>query len=125
MRFCPISVPWWARDFDGARKLISKAYLLLVSQLLPAFGLLMTTADYLVELIYTRQYRGAVPLCGFTYWDRSQLFSGSASCFGRLGGRDDRRDTAIRRAGAVAGIVLWEWWALIKVAKAPGTSIVN
>jgi hypothetical protein len=25
--------------------------------------------------------------------------------------------------GTIAGLVLWEWWALIKVAKALGTSI--
>ena len=28
-------------------------------------------------------------------------------------------------AGTIAGLVLWEWWALIKVAKALGTSIAK
>jgi hypothetical protein len=28
-------------------------------------------------------------------------------------------------AGTIAGLVVWEWWALIKVAKALGTSIAK
>jgi O-antigen/teichoic acid export membrane protein len=69
-------------DVDGARKLVSKAYLLLGCVLPPLYGLLIATADDLVELIYTREYLGAVPLMQILFVGRA--FSGPATSFGGL-----------------------------------------
>jgi len=68
-------------------------------------------------------------------------FAGALGVWIRSAGRDDRRDIAFpvncldlglllfglagAVAGTIAGLVVWEWWALIKVAKALGTSIAK
>lgn len=133
-------------NVDGARSLVSKANLLLGCILPPLYGLLIATADELVELIYTRKYLGAVPLM--------QIYSlgGIATVFGAghllwaFGfGRQAATIGAVSLllsialsilglqlfglAGAVAGsigsLVLWEWWSLTVAAKALGTSIAK
>jgi O-antigen/teichoic acid export membrane protein len=131
---------------DDARALIQKGYLLLGLMLPPVFGLLFSTADELVEIIYTREYLGAVPLM------RIYLLGQTATVFaaGHLlqvfrFGRQAAIVGAISLllsiglsiigvqffglAGAVAGsttsLVLWECWALNKVAKALGTRITQ
>ncbi|QHO72373.1 hypothetical protein ACH79_06790 [Bradyrhizobium sp. CCBAU 051011] len=133
-------------NVDGARKLISKAYLLLGCLLLPTFGLVIATADELVELIYTREYLGAVPLVQIyslgqiaTVFGSSWLLS--AFGFGRLAATIGAISLLVSIAlsiiglqlfglagavvGTIAGLVVWEWWALIKIAKALGTSIAK
>lgn len=133
-------------DLDGARKLISKGYLLLVCMLVPAFGLLMATADDLVELIYTREYLGAVPLMRIYALGQIATVFGSgwvlsAFGFGRLAATLSAISLLLSVvlsilglqffgltgavAGSIAGLVLWEWWGLIKIAKALGTSIAQ
>jgi O-antigen/teichoic acid export membrane protein len=133
-------------NVDGARKLISKGYLLLVCMLLPAFGLLIATADDLVELIYTREYLGAVPLMRIYALGQIATVFGSgwllsAFGFGRLAATLSAISLLLSIAlsilglqlfglagavaGSIAGLVLWEWWGLIKVAKALGTSIAK
>jgi O-antigen/teichoic acid export membrane protein len=133
-------------NVDGARKLISKGYLLLLSMLLPAFGLLIATADDLVELIYTREYLGAVPLMRiYALGQIASVFGSgwllSAFGFGRLAAMLSAISLLLSIAlsilglqlfglagavaGSIAGLVLWEWWGLIKVAKALGTSIAK
>jgi O-antigen/teichoic acid export membrane protein len=133
-------------NVDGARKLISKAYLLLGCLLPPVFGLLIATADDLVELIYTREYLGAVPLMRIYLLGQIATVFGAGQLlwafgFGRqaatIGATSLLLSIALSIlglqlfglagavAGTIAGLVLWEWWALIKVAKALGTSIAK
>ena len=132
-------------NVDGARKLVSKAYLLLVC-MLPVYGLLIATADDLVELIYTREYLGAVPLMQIYLLGQIVTVFGAGHLLWAFGfGRQAATTSAISLslsialsilglqlfglagavAGSIAGLVLWEWWALIKVAKALGTSIAK
>ncbi|WOH56072.1 hypothetical protein [Bradyrhizobium sp. BWC-3-1] len=133
-------------NLAGARKLISKAYLLLVCMLLPAFGWLIATADELVELIYTREYLGAAPLMRIYSVGQIATVFGSGWLLSAFGlGRLAATIGAISLllsvalsilglhffglagavAGTVAGLVLWEWWGLIKVAKALETSFAK
>jgi O-antigen/teichoic acid export membrane protein len=133
-------------NVDGARKLISKGYLLMGCMLLPVLGLLIATADDLVELIYTREYLGAVPLMRIYLLGQAATVFAAAQLLWVFGfGRQAATFSAISLllsialsilglqlfglAGAVAGstasLVLWEWWALTKVAKALGTSIAK
>jgi O-antigen/teichoic acid export membrane protein len=133
-------------NVDGARKLISKAYLLLGCLLLPAFGLVIATADELVELIYTREYLGAVPLMQiYSLGQIATVFGAgwllSAFGFGRLAATIGAISLLLSIAlsilglqlfglagavaGTIAGLVVWEWWGLITVAKALGTSIAK
>ena len=127
----------------GARRLISKGYFLLGFILLPVLGLLILTADDLVELIYTQKYLGAVPLMRiyllgqmatafaagyllkvFGYGRQAAMFSAvllvlsiSLSIIGvNLFG------LAGALAGSTVSLVLWEFWTLNKVAKGLGTS---
>jgi O-antigen/teichoic acid export membrane protein len=132
-------------NVDGARKLASKAYLLLVC-MLPVYGLLIATADDLVELIYTREYLGAVPLMQIYLLGQIVTVFGAGHLLWAFGfGRQAATTSAISLslsialsilglqlfglagavAGSIAGLILWEWWALIKVAKALGTSIAK
>jgi O-antigen/teichoic acid export membrane protein len=131
---------------DDARALIQKGYILLGLMLPPVLGLLISTADELVELIYTREYLGAVPLM------RIYLLGQIATVFAAghllqvfrfglqaamIGAISLLLSIALSilglnffgLAGAVAGsttsLVLWECWALNKVAKALGTSIAQ
>jgi len=130
-------------NLDGAISLISKGYLLLGLALPPVLGFLILTADDLVELIYTAEYLGAVPLMRiyllgqiatvfaaghllltFGYGKQAAttgaialLLSLGASILGvKLFG------LAGAVAGSTIGLVVWEWWALHKVAKGLGTS---
>lgn len=133
-------------NFDGARKLILRANLLLGCMVLPAFGLVIATADDLVELIYTREYIGAVPLMQiYSLGQIVTVFGASwllwAFGFGRLAATIGAISLLLSVAlsilgvqlfglagavaGTIAGLVVWEWWALIKVAKALGTSIAK
>jgi O-antigen/teichoic acid export membrane protein len=134
-------------EVDGARKLISKGYLLLGCMLPPLLGLLIATADDLVELIYTREYLGAVPLMRiYLLGQFASVFGAGYLVWGAFGfGRQAATISAISLllsialsilgvqlfglagavAGSIAGLVLWEWWALTKVAKALGTSIAK
>jgi O-antigen/teichoic acid export membrane protein len=132
-------------NVDGARELVSKAYLLLAC-MLPVYGLLIATADPLVELIYTREYLGAVPLMQIYILGQIATVFGAGHLLWAFGfGRQVATTQAISLllsiavsilglqlfglagavAGSIAGLVLWEWWALIKVAKALGTSIAK
>ncbi|MDA9493651.1 hypothetical protein XI08_32225 [Bradyrhizobium sp. CCBAU 11361] len=132
-------------NLDGARELVSKAYLLLVC-MLPVYGGLIATADDLVELIYTREYLGAVPLMQIYLLGQIATVFGAGHLLWAFGfGRQAATTGAISLllsiavsilglqlfglagavAGSIAGLVLWEWWALIKVAKALGTSIAK
>ncbi|MFB9266928.1 lipopolysaccharide biosynthesis protein [Bradyrhizobium erythrophlei] len=131
---------------DDARALIQKAYLLVGLMLPPVLGLLISTAEELVELIYTRAYLGAVPLMRiYLLGDMATVFAAGhlllAFGFGRqaaiVGAISLLLSIALSilalqffgLAGAVAGsitsLVLWECWALNKVAKALGTSIAQ
>jgi O-antigen/teichoic acid export membrane protein len=133
-------------NVDGARKLVSKGYLLLGCMLPPVFGLLIATADDLVELIYTRQYLEAVPLMRIYLLGQIATVFGAGQLLWVFGfGRQAAMISAISLllsialsilglqlfglAGAVAGsmasLVLWEWWALAKVVKALETSIAK
>ncbi|WFU22179.1 lipopolysaccharide biosynthesis protein [Bradyrhizobium sp. CB1717] len=133
-------------NVDGARKLVSKAYLLLACTLPPLFGLLIATADDLVELIYTREYLGAAPLMQIYSLGQIATVFGAGQLLWALGlGRQAATISAISLllsvalsilglqsfglagavAGSITGLVLWEWWALIKVAKALRTSIAK
>jgi O-antigen/teichoic acid export membrane protein len=131
---------------DEARALIQKGYLVLGLTLPPLLGLLFSIADELVELIYTREYLGAVPLMriylvgqmatAFAAGHMLQIFG-----FGRpaaiVGAISLLLSISLSLlglqflglAGAVAGstasLVLWECWTLNKVAKALGTSIAQ
>jgi O-antigen/teichoic acid export membrane protein len=131
---------------DDARALIQKGYLLLGLMLPPVIGLLISTADELVELIYTREYLGAVPLMQiYLLGQMTNVFAAGHLLqvfrFGRqaamIGATSLLLSIALSilglhlfgLAGAVAGsttsLVLWECWALNKVAKALGTSIAQ
>ncbi|MGY4626435.1 lipopolysaccharide biosynthesis protein [Bradyrhizobium sp. USDA 4486] len=133
-------------NIDGARKLVSKAYLLLGCVLPPLYGLLIATAEDLVELIYTREYLGAVPLMQIYSLGEIATVFGAGHLLWALGfGRQAATVGAISLllsialsilglqlfglAGAVAGsigsLVLWEWWSLTKAAKALGTGIAK
>ena len=133
-------------NFEGARKLISKAYLLLACMLLPAFGWMIATADELVELIYTREYLGAAPLMRiYSVGQIATVFGSgwllSAFGLGRLAATIGATSLLLSIvlsilglqlfglagavAGTVAGLVLWEWWGLIKIAKTLETSIAK
>jgi O-antigen/teichoic acid export membrane protein len=133
-------------NVDGARKLVSKGYLLLGCMLPPVFGLLIATADDLVELIYTREYLGAVPLMRIYLLGQIATVFGAGQLLWVFGfGRQAATISAISLllsivlsllglrlfdvagavAGSIASLVLWEWWALTKVAKALGTSIAK
>jgi O-antigen/teichoic acid export membrane protein len=133
-------------NLDGARKLVSKGYLLLGCMLPPVFGLLIATADDLVELIYTRQYLGAVPLMRIYLLGQIATVFGAGQLLWVFGfGRQAATISAIALllsialsilglqmfglagvlAGSIASLILWEWWALAKVAKALGTSIAK
>lgn len=129
-----------------ARALVQKGYLLLGLILPPLLGLLISTADELVEIIYTSEYLGAVPLMKiyllgqlatvFAAGHLLQVFK-----FGRqaavIGAISLLLSVVLSTlgvhffglAGAVAGstvsLVLWECWALKKVAKALGASIAQ
>ena len=131
---------------DDARALIQKGYLVLGLMLPPVLGLLFSTADELVELIYTREYLGAAALMRiyllgqlatvFAAGHLLQVFG-----FGRqaaiIGAISLLLSIALSilglhffgLAGAVAGsttsLVLWECWALNKVAKALGTRVAQ
>ena len=133
-------------NFDGARELISQSYLLLGLVMPPVLGLLISTADELVELIYTPEYLGAVPLLRiyllgqmatvFAAGHLLQVF-GYGSQAARVAGVSLLLSIALSvlgvklfgLAGAVAGstisLVLWECWALNRVAKGLGTSPVT
>jgi O-antigen/teichoic acid export membrane protein len=135
-----------AGNFDGARKLISQGYLLLGFFLPPVLGLLILTADELVELIYTPQYSGAVPLMQiyllgqiatvFAAGHLLQVFGYGRQAV-RVGGASLLLSITLSvlgvklfgLAGAVAGstisLVVWECWALNRVAKGLGTSPVT
>jgi O-antigen/teichoic acid export membrane protein len=131
---------------DEARALIQKGYLLLGLMLPPVVGLLISTADELVELIYTREYLGAVPLMRiYLLGQMTNVFAAGHLLQVFRFGRQAAMVGAISLllsitlsilglhffglAGAVAGsttsLVLWECWALSKVAKALGTSIAQ
>ncbi|MBR0706639.1 lipopolysaccharide biosynthesis protein [Bradyrhizobium liaoningense] len=135
-----------AGKLDDALALIQKGYLVLGMMLPPVLGLLISTANELVELIYTREYLGAVPLM------RIYLLGQMATAFaaGHLlqvfgFGRRAAKIGAISLllsialsilglqffglagvvAGSVTSLVLWECWALNMVSKALGTSIAQ
>jgi O-antigen/teichoic acid export membrane protein len=131
---------------DDARELIQKGYLLLGLMLPPVLGLLISTAGELVELIYTREYLGAVPLMRiYLLGQMATVFAAGHLLqvfgFGRkaaiVGAISLLLSIALSilglqlfgLAGAVAGsttsLVLWEFWAANKVAKALGTSITQ
>jgi O-antigen/teichoic acid export membrane protein len=131
---------------DDARALIQKGYLLLGLMLPPVLGLLISTADDLVELIYTREYLGAVPLMRiYLLGEMATVFAAghllTVFGFGRqaaiVGAISLLLSIALsilglhffELAGAVAGsttsLVLWEGWALNKVAKALGTRVTQ
>lgn len=131
---------------DDARALIQKGYLLLGLMLPPALGLLILTANELVELIYTREYLGAVPLMRIyllgqiaTVFAAGHLlqvfgFGGQAAVISAISLLVSIALSVLGLqffglAGAVAGsttsLLLWECWALNKVAKALGTSIAQ
>jgi O-antigen/teichoic acid export membrane protein len=131
---------------DDARALIQKGYLLLGLVLPPVLGLLISTAGELVELIYTREYLGAVPLMRiYLVGDIATVFAAGHLLhvfgFGRpaaiVGAITLLLSIALSilglqffgLAGSVAGsttsLVLWECWSLYKVAKALGTSIAQ
>jgi O-antigen/teichoic acid export membrane protein len=133
-------------NFDGAHRLISKGYLLLGFMLPPVLGLLISTADDLVELIYTPEYLGAVPLMRIYLLGQMATVFAAGHLLQVLGyGRQAATFSAIflllsialsilgvnlfGLAGAAAGstisLFLWEWWALNKVAKGLGTSLVT
>jgi O-antigen/teichoic acid export membrane protein len=133
-------------NLDGARKLISKGYLLMGCLLPPVFGLLIATADDLVELIYTRQYLGAVSLMRIYLLGQIATVFGAGQLLWVFGfGRQAATISATALllsialsiiglqifglagvvAGSIASLILWEWWALAKVAKALGTSIAK
>ena len=135
-----------AGNFDGARKLISQAYLLLGFVLPPVLALLILTADELIELIYTPEYLGAVPLFRiYLLGQMATIFAaghllpvfGYGKQAARFGGVSLLLSIAFSvlgvklfgLAGAIAGsnisLVLWECWALSRVAKAFGTSLVT
>jgi O-antigen/teichoic acid export membrane protein len=129
---------------DDARALTQKGYLVLGFILPPILGLLFSTADELVELMYTHEYLGAVPLMRIYLLGQMATVFAAGHLLQVFGfGRPAAIVGAIclllsialsilglqffELAGAVAGsttsLVLWECWALNKVAKALGTSI--
>jgi O-antigen/teichoic acid export membrane protein len=131
---------------DDARALIQKGYLLLGLVLPPILGLLMVTANEIVELIYTRAYLGAVPLMRiYLVGDIATVFAAGHLLQVFRFGRQAALVGAIslllsiglsilglhffELAGAVAGsttsLVLWECWASSRVAKALGISIAE
>ncbi|MBV9111231.1 MAG: lipopolysaccharide biosynthesis protein [Hyphomicrobiales bacterium] len=133
-------------NLDDARKLVTKAYLLLGCVLPPLYGLLIATADDLVELIYTREYLGAVPLMQIYSLGEIVTVFGAGHLLWALGfGRQAATIGAISLllsialsvlclqlfglAGALAGsigsVILWEWWSLTKTAKALGTNVAK
>jgi O-antigen/teichoic acid export membrane protein len=133
-------------NIDGAISLISKGYLLLGLMLPPILGLLILTADDLVELVYTSEYLGAVPLMRIYLFGQMATVFAAGHLLGVFGyGRQSAITGAISLllsivssilgvklfglAGAVAGstisLVVWEWWALNKVAKGLQTSVVT
>jgi O-antigen/teichoic acid export membrane protein len=131
-------------NIDDASSLISKGYLLLGLVLPPILGLLILTADDLVELVYTSEYLGAVPLMRIYLLGQMATVFAAGHLLGVFGyGRESAITGAISLllsivssilgvklfglAGAVAGstisLVVWEWWAINKVAKGLGTSV--
>lgn len=129
----------------AARGLLSEAYLLLCFMLLPLLGLLILTAAELVELIYTSEYLGAVPLLRIYLLGQIATIFAAGHLLQAFGyGREAVRIGALSLSlslpisgfgimlfgltGAVAGsvisLVLWECWALKKVARALGTGLV-
>jgi O-antigen/teichoic acid export membrane protein len=133
-------------DLDGARELISKGYLLLAFMLTPVLGLVISTADELVELIYTPEYLGAVQLMRIYLLGQMVTVFAAGHLLGIFGyGRQAAMMSAISLllsfalsilgvklfglAGAVAGstisLVFWECWGLNKVAKGLGTGVVT
>ncbi|MGY3343698.1 MULTISPECIES: lipopolysaccharide biosynthesis protein [unclassified Bradyrhizobium] len=135
-----------AGKVDDARSLIQKGYLVLGLMLPPVLGLLISTANELVELIYTREYLGAVPLMRvYLLGQMATVFAAGHLLqvfgFGRraaiIGTISLLLSIALSilglqffgLAGVVAGstmsLVVWECWALSMVAKALGTSIAQ
>ena len=135
-----------AGNFDGARELISQSYLLLGLVMPPVLGLLISTADELVELIYTPEYLGAVPLLRIYLLGQMATVFAAGHLLQVFGyGRQAARVAGVSLllsialsvlgvklfglVGAVAGstisLVLWECWALNRVAKGLGTSPVT
>jgi O-antigen/teichoic acid export membrane protein len=135
-----------AGKLDDARALIQKGYLVLGLMLPPILGLLISTANELVELIYTREYLGAVPLMRiYLLGQMATVFAAGHLLqvfgFGRqaaiIGAISLLLSIALSilglqffgLAGTVAGsiisLVLWECWALYKVANALGTSVAQ
>jgi O-antigen/teichoic acid export membrane protein len=133
-------------NVDGAISLISKGYLILGLMLPPVLGFLILTADDLVELIYTPEYLGAVPLMRIYLLGQMTTVFAAGHLLLTFGyGRQAATTGAIALllslvssilgvklfglAGAVSGstlsLVLWEWWALNKVAKGLGTSVLT
>jgi O-antigen/teichoic acid export membrane protein len=133
-------------QLDDARALIQKGYLVLGLMLPPLLGLLFSTADEVVELIYTHEFLGAAPLMRiYLLGQMATVFAAGHLLqvfgFGRpaaiVGAITLLLSIALSLlglqffglAGAVAGstasLVLWECWALNKVAKALGTSIAQ
>lgn len=131
---------------DDARALIQNGYLVLGLMLPPVLGLLISTADELVELIYTREYLGAVPLMRIYLLGQMATVFAAGHLLQVFGlGRQAAIISAISLlvsialsilglqffglAGAVAGsttsLLLLECWALNKVAKALRTSIAQ
>jgi O-antigen/teichoic acid export membrane protein len=131
---------------DAARQLIAESYLLLSFMLLPLLGLLIVTAGELVELIYTAEYLGAVPLLRiYLLGQMATIFAAGhfLQVFGY--GRETVMIGALSLSlslgisiigiklfglmGAVAGstisLVLWECWALKKIAGALETSLIS
>jgi O-antigen/teichoic acid export membrane protein len=135
-----------AGKLDDAHALIQKGYLVLGLMLPPVLGLLISTADELVEVIYTREYLGAVPLMRIYLLGQMATVFAAGHLLQVFGlGRQAAMIGAISLllsialsilglqffglGGAVAGsttsLVLLECWALNKVAKALGTSIAQ
>ncbi|SFI17639.1 lipopolysaccharide biosynthesis protein [Bradyrhizobium sp. Gha] len=135
-----------AGKLDDARSLIQKGYLVLGLMLPPILGLLISTANELVELIYTREYLGAVPLMRvYLLGQMATVFAAGHLLqvfgFGRraamIGTISLLLSIALSilglqffgLAGVVAGsttsLVVWECWALSMVAKALGTSMAQ
>jgi O-antigen/teichoic acid export membrane protein len=133
-------------NVDGAISLISKGYFVVGLILPPVLGFLMLTADELVELIYTPEYLGAVPLMRIYLLGQMATVFAAGHLLLTFGyGKQAAATGAISLLvslvlstlgvkffgllGAVAGstisLVLWEWWALHKVAKGLGTGVLT
>jgi len=131
---------------DDARALIQKGYLMVGLMLPPALGLLFSTADELVELVYTHEYLGAVPLMRIYLLGQMATVFAAGHLLQVFGlGRPAAIVGAISLllsialsilglqffglggavAGSITSLVLWECWALNKVAKALRTSIAQ